>query len=299
MDPERFLFVTTFSPIDEMRIGIPVHCRVNIVPRLRIVGNNRTTQSAGQNGRQLLTAHASRHMKRTNGLLRTSEHIRMNLFCLTRTKQTFTTTNWRHSSKTKMIKKTLYELLKDDQMKQLRKNNEAKMTLYNSLPRKEYERVFMCKITKEFSISSEETIDSGFTRFSASVTSLKSLDQEYSSKNHVRKFIHALPLKWRAKVMTIEEGKDLATLPLEELIGNLKVYEIILVNDGIASKTTKEKKMINEPIVQELNGSPSLQVSVSDEGYPKSVKEARGHPIKQVIDELNERTLSSKTKQDY
>ncbi|GKE02850.1 retrotransposon protein [Tanacetum coccineum] len=35
---------------------------------------------------------------------------------------------------------------------------------------------------------------------------------------------------------------------------------------------------INEPIVQDLNGSPSLQVNVSDEVYPKSLKEARGHP---------------------
>ncbi|GJV77439.1 UBN2 domain-containing protein [Tanacetum coccineum] len=59
--------------------------------------------------------------------------------------------------------------------------------------------------------------------------------------NHVRKFIRALPLKWRAKVTAIEESKDLATLPLDELIGNLKVYEMILENDGVASKTTKEK----------------------------------------------------------
>ncbi|GKA99262.1 hypothetical protein Tco_0827199 [Tanacetum coccineum] len=53
-----------------------------------------------------------------------------------------------------------------------------------------------------------------------------------------------------------------------------------------------------EPIVQDLNGSLSLQVNVSDEGYPKTpLKEARGHPIEQVIGELNERTLRSKTKQ--
>ncbi|GKA94191.1 hypothetical protein Tco_0816177, partial [Tanacetum coccineum] len=144
------------------------------------------------------------------------------------------------------------------------------MTLYNAILRKEYERVFMCKITKEvwhtliithqgnsqvkdykidlltqqykkFSISSEETIDSGFTGFNATVTSLKSLDHDYSSKNHVRKFLHALPLKWRAKVTTIEKSIYLATLPLDELIGKLKVYEMILENDGVASITTKEK----------------------------------------------------------
>ncbi|GKB19339.1 hypothetical protein Tco_0853262 [Tanacetum coccineum] len=113
------------------------------------------------------------------------------------------------------MKETPYELRKDNQKKQLGKNNEAKMTLYNALPRKEYERVFMCKTAKEFSIFNEETIDSGFTQFNDIVTSLKSLDPDYLSKNHMRKFLRALPLKWRAKVTVIEEAKDLATLLLE------------------------------------------------------------------------------------
>ncbi|GJR06134.1 hypothetical protein Tco_0529118 [Tanacetum coccineum] len=63
------------------------------------------------------------------------------------------------------------------------------------------------------------------------------------------------------------------------------------------SSPSVEDDRINEPIVQDLNGSPSLQVNVPDEGYPKILKEARGHPIEQVIGELNERTLRSKTKQ--
>nr|GEX77957.1 UBN2 domain-containing protein [Tanacetum cinerariifolium] len=76
-----------------------------------------------------------------------------------------------------------------------------------------------------FLISNEETIDSGFTRFNSIMTSLKSLYPDNSSKNHVRKSLCALPLKWRAKVTVIEEVKDLATLPLDELIGNLKVMK--------------------------------------------------------------------------
>nr|GEX41924.1 hypothetical protein [Tanacetum cinerariifolium] len=56
-----------------------------------------------------------------------------------------------------------------------------------------------------------------------------------------RKFLRVLPLKWRNKVTIIEEAKDSATLPLNELIKNLKVYEMILESDGVASKTTKEK----------------------------------------------------------
>ncbi|GJX40908.1 hypothetical protein Tco_0255898 [Tanacetum coccineum] len=139
------------------------------------------------------------------------------------------------------MNETSYKLLKDYQKNKLRKNNEAKMTLYNAFPQKEYERVFMCKpvkevwhtliithqgnsqvknckiylLTKEYeklAISKKETINSGFTRFNA-----------------------------LAKVTAIEEAKDLATLPLDELIGNLKVYEMVLDNNGVASKTTKEK----------------------------------------------------------
>nr|GEV50059.1 hypothetical protein [Tanacetum cinerariifolium]GEV71035.1 hypothetical protein [Tanacetum cinerariifolium] len=45
----------------------------------------------------------------------------------------------------------------------------------------------------------------------------------------------------KAKVTAIEEAKDLDTLPLDELIKNLKVYEMFLDNDGIESKITKEK----------------------------------------------------------
>nr|GEV15036.1 hypothetical protein [Tanacetum cinerariifolium]GEW75708.1 hypothetical protein [Tanacetum cinerariifolium]GEW75710.1 hypothetical protein [Tanacetum cinerariifolium] len=62
-------------------------------------------------------------------------------------------------------------------------------------------------------------------------------DPNYSSKNHIRKFLCALPLNWRAKVTAIGEAKDL----VDELIENLKVYEMVLDNDGVASKTTKEK----------------------------------------------------------
>ncbi|GKC36268.1 hypothetical protein Tco_1048652 [Tanacetum coccineum] len=196
-----------------------------------------------------------------------------------------------------MMKETPYELPKDNKKKQLDKNNEAKMTLYNALPRKEYEGVFMCKTTKEvwhtliithqgnsqvknckidlltqeyekFLISLEETIDSGFTRFNVIVTSLKSLNPDYSSKNYVRKFLRALPLKWRAKVMAIEEAKDLATLTFNELIGNLKVYEIFLASDGVASKPIKEKVMpitLKANVTRGQTNNDSVCQDISDE----------------------------------
>nr|GEU59519.1 UBN2 domain-containing protein [Tanacetum cinerariifolium] len=80
-------------------------------------------------------------------------------------------------------------------------------------------------------IPKEESIDNAFARFNTIITSLKALNEGFSSKNHVRKFLRALHSKWRAKVTTIEESTDLTSLSLDELIGNLKVYEVIIKKD--------------------------------------------------------------------
>ncbi|GJZ35754.1 retrotransposable element Tf2 [Tanacetum coccineum] len=66
----------------------------------------------------------------------------------------------------------------------------------------------------------DESKDSAFARFNTIITSLKALDEGYSSNNYVRKFLRALHPKWRANVMAIEESKDLTSLSLDELIGN-------------------------------------------------------------------------------
>ncbi|GJT98741.1 zf-CCHC domain-containing protein [Tanacetum coccineum] len=94
---------------------------------------------------------------------------------------------------------------------------------------------------EQFVISKDESIDSAFSRFNTIITSLKSLDEGYSSKNYVRKFLRALHPKWRAKVTAIEESKDLTSLSLDELIGNLKVHEMIIKKD---SKIVKQKPIV-------------------------------------------------------
>ncbi|GJW10569.1 zf-CCHC domain-containing protein [Tanacetum coccineum] len=57
-----------------------------------------------------------------------------------------------------------------------------------------------------------------FARFSTTITSLKALDEGYSSKKYVMKFLRALHSKWRANVTAVEESKDLTSLSLDELI---------------------------------------------------------------------------------
>ncbi|GKB13961.1 hypothetical protein Tco_0847884 [Tanacetum coccineum] len=97
---------------------------------------------------------------------------------------------------------------------------------------------------EQFIIFEDESIDNAFARFNTIITSLKALDEGYSSKNYVRKFLRALHPKWRAKVMAIEESKDLTSLSLDELIGNLKVHEMIIKKDSKIVKAKAERKSL-------------------------------------------------------
>nr|GEX10623.1 hypothetical protein [Tanacetum cinerariifolium] len=87
-----------------------------------------------------------------------------------------------------------------------------------------------------------ESIDNAFAKFNTIITSLKALDEGFYCKNYVRKFLRALHPKWRAKVTAIEESKSLTTLPLDELIGNLKDYEEVKkeVSDEDSSSSDSE-----------------------------------------------------------
>nr|GEX00349.1 UBN2 domain-containing protein [Tanacetum cinerariifolium] len=87
----------------------------------------------------------------------------------------------------------------------------------------------------------KESIDSGFARFDTIITSLKALDEGFSSKNYVRKFLRAVRPKWRTKVTTIKESEDLSSLALDELIGNLKVHGVVMEKDSEIYRGKKKK----------------------------------------------------------
>ncbi|GKD24470.1 zf-CCHC domain-containing protein, partial [Tanacetum coccineum] len=110
--------------------------------------------------------------------------------------------------------------------------------------------------------------------FNTIITSLKALDESFSSRNHVRKFLRALSTKWRPKVTTIEESKDLSTLPLDELIGNLKVYEVVLEKDSEISKSKKEKYKSLALKARKVSSDEEVSCSESDdEEYAMAVRD--------------------------
>lgn len=236
-----------------------------------------------------------------------------------------------NNPETKKYEIVPFEKQNDDLKRKLAKNDEAKMVIYNALPRKEYERFFMCETAKEiwnsllithqgnsqvkdnkihllvqqyeqFTIPEEESIDNAFARFNTIITSLKALDENFSSKNFVRKFLRDLHPKWRAKVTAIEESKNLSTLQLDELIGNLKVYEVIIKKDSEMVKGKREQnKSIALKARKESSNEDSSSSESDDEEYAMAVRDfkkffkRRGRFVRQPHDE---RRASQRNKDD-
>ncbi|GJY79008.1 retrovirus-related pol polyprotein from transposon TNT 1-94 [Tanacetum coccineum] len=176
---------------------------------------------------------------------------------------------------TKLDEVIPFEKQTDDLKKRLAKNNEAKMVIYNALPRKEYERIFMCNTAKEiwktllithqgnsqvkdnkidllvqqyeqFVISEDESIDSPFARFNTIITSIKALDEEW---------------------------KDLMSLSLDELIRNLKVHEMIIKKDFEIVKAKVKRKSIALKAKKESSDEECSTSGSEDEGYAMAVRD--------------------------
>ncbi|GKA06687.1 hypothetical protein Tco_0685911 [Tanacetum coccineum] len=126
---------------------------------------------------------------------------------------------------------------------------------------------------EQFVIFEDESIDSAFARYNTIITSLKALDEGYSSKNYVRKLLRALHPKWRAKVTAIEESKDLTSLSLDELIENLKVYEMIIKKDSEIVKAKVERKSLALKAKKESSDEECLTSGSEDEEYVMAVRD--------------------------
>ncbi|GJT26820.1 retrovirus-related pol polyprotein from transposon TNT 1-94 [Tanacetum coccineum] len=120
---------------------------------------------------------------------------------------------------------------------------------------------------EQFVIFKDESIDSSFARFNTIITSLTALEEDYSSKNYVRKFLRALHPKWRANVTAIEESKDLTSLSLDELIGNLKVHKMIIKKNFEIVKAKVERKSLALKAKKESSDEECSTSESEDEEY--------------------------------
>ncbi|XP_075103751.1 uncharacterized protein LOC142178318 [Nicotiana tabacum] len=163
------------------------------------------------------------------------------------------------------IPKTRKEFNAADQ-KAVEKNFRAKKILVCGIGPDEYNRISACQSAKKicealqtthegttkvkqskidmltteyelFRMKDDESIQDMHTRFTSIINELHSLGEIIPRNKLVRKILSVLPSSWESKVNAITEAKDLQELTIDELVGNLKIYEM---------KKKKKKKRTQE-----------------------------------------------------
>ena len=84
---------------------------------------------------------------------------------------------------------------------------------------------------EELKMSEDDSFDSFYGKMNKVVIGKFNLGEKTEDSKIVRKILQSLPESFRAKVIVIEESKDLADIKVQELISSLQTYELSLPSD--------------------------------------------------------------------
>ena len=83
----------------------------------------------------------------------------------------------------------------------------------------------------------DESFNEFYAKLKNIVNSDFNLGETILEPKIVRKMLRSLPERFHAKIIAIEESKDIDKIPLIELVGNLQTYELGLTKIGKSSKS--------------------------------------------------------------
>ncbi|XP_070057774.1 uncharacterized protein [Nicotiana tomentosiformis] len=122
---------------------------------------------------------------------------------------------------------------------------EALQTAYERTTQVKQSKIDMLTTEYElFRMKDDESIQDMYTRFTSIINELHSLGEIIPRNKLVRKILSILPSSWESKVNAITEAKDLQTLTIDELVGNLKTYEMKRKKDSERREPKKEKNLV-------------------------------------------------------
>ena len=81
---------------------------------------------------------------------------------------------------------------------------------------------------EELKMSEDESFDTFYSKLNEVVIGKLNLGKKTEDSKIVRKILWSLHESFHAKVTAIEESKDLDDIKVQELIGSLQTYELLL-----------------------------------------------------------------------
>ena len=94
---------------------------------------------------------------------------------------------------------------------------------------------------EEIKMEEYESFDKFYAYLKDIVNSAFNLGETIPEPKIVRKVLRSLPERFHAKIIAIEESKDIDQIPLTKLVGNLQTYELGLTR---IRKSSKSKSMV-------------------------------------------------------
>ncbi|XP_070002575.1 kinetochore-associated protein DSN1-like [Nicotiana sylvestris] len=188
-----------------------------------------------------------------------------------------------NSAAVNFLGKTFYQSCLHHYRKAIEKNFCAKKILVCGIGSDEYNRISACQSAKEiwealqtahegithvnhskidmltieyelFKMQDNEFVQEMQTRFTSIINQLHSLGETISRIKLVRKILSVLPSSWERKANAIIKAKDLQELSIDELVGNLKTYEVKKKKDSESKYPKKEKNLVLKTENNESSG---------------------------------------------
>ena len=89
---------------------------------------------------------------------------------------------------------------------------------------------------EEIKMEEDESFDEFYAKLKDIVNSAFNLGETILEPKIVKKVLRSLPERFHAKIMAIEESKEIDKIPLTELVGNLQTYKLGLTRIGKSGK---------------------------------------------------------------
>jgi hypothetical protein len=145
---------------------------------------------------------------------------------------------------------------------------------------------------EEIKMLEEETFGEFYSKISDLGNSMVSLGKPISDVKLIRKIIRSLPERFRIKVTTIEESKDLEEMKIEELVGYLQTYELSLppVKKLKTTALKASKKKVEASSEEESEDEEKVVVTLAenfrrlmkDDRFKKKFSEKAKKPLREA-----------------
>ena len=128
---------------------------------------------------------------------------------------------------------------------------------------------------EEIKMEEDESFDEFYAKLKDKVNSTFNLGETIFEPKIIRKVLRSLPKRFHAKIIAIEESKDIDRIPLTELVSNLQTYELGLTRIGKSSKSKSKSlalKAKSSDIDESLDDENSKMKSYITRQFKKFMK---------------------------